>query len=84
MMRRREFITLLGGRGAARGARAAGGEEPSTASGTAVSRCSNPCVLGRQNYSISSSARTSSLGGISIPSALAVLRLITSSNLVGC
>jgi hypothetical protein len=35
-------------------------------------------------YSITSSARTSSPVGNSIPSALAVLRLITSSNLVGC
>jgi hypothetical protein len=35
-------------------------------------------------YSITSSARTSSVGGTSSPSALAVLRLITSSNLVGC
>ena len=35
-------------------------------------------------YSMTSSARASSVGGISRPSALAVLRLITSSNLVGC
>src|SRR5262249_21135245 len=35
-------------------------------------------------HSIPSSARASTLGGISRPSALAVLRLITSSNLVGC
>ena len=35
-------------------------------------------------YSITSSARASSVGGTSRPSALAVLRLITSSNLVGC
>jgi hypothetical protein len=35
-------------------------------------------------YSITSSARASSVGGISIPSARAVLRLTTSSNLVGC
>ena len=34
-------------------------------------------------YSITSSARASSVGGISKPSALAVLRLITNSNLVG-
>src|SRR5450759_2069024 len=34
--------------------------------------------------SITSSARASSVGGILIPSALAVLRLMTSSNLVGC
>src|SRR5215212_868749 len=35
-------------------------------------------------HSITSSARASSIGGISRPSALAVLRLITNSNLVGC
>jgi hypothetical protein len=35
-------------------------------------------------HSITSSARASSVGGISTPSALAVLRLITNSNLVGC
>ena len=35
-------------------------------------------------YSITSSARASSVGGISSPSALAVLRLMTRSNLVGC
>ena len=36
------------------------------------------------SHSITSSARASSVGGTSRPSALAVLRLITSSNLVGC
>ncbi len=35
-------------------------------------------------HSITSSARASSVGGTSMPSALAVLRLTTSSNLVGC
>src|SRR5207245_5966709 len=35
-------------------------------------------------YRITSSARTSSDGGIVIPSALAVLRLRTSSNFIGC
>ena len=35
-------------------------------------------------YSITSSARASSVGGTSRPSAFAVLRLITSSYLVGC
>jgi hypothetical protein len=34
-------------------------------------------------YSITSSARASSVGGTSMPSVLAVMRLITSSNLVG-
>src|SRR5262244_481154 len=38
----------------------------------------------RCNHSITSSARASSVGGISRPSALTVLRLITNSNLVGC
>src|SRR5262245_57580240 len=35
-------------------------------------------------HSITSSARASSVGGISRPSALAVVRLMTKSNLVGC
>jgi hypothetical protein len=35
-------------------------------------------------YSITSSARASSMGGTFMPSAFAVLRLITSSNLVDC
>src|SRR5262249_21826391 len=35
-------------------------------------------------HSITSSERASSVGGTSRPSAFAVLRLITSSNLVGC
>src|SRR5262249_27520953 len=38
----------------------------------------------KHNYSITSSAIASSLSGISRPSALAVLRLMMSSNLVGC
>src|ERR1035437_1028390 len=38
----------------------------------------------RAAYSITSSARASSIGGTARPIALAVLRLITSSNLVGC
>src|SRR5262249_6606218 len=37
-----------------------------------------------RGYSITSSARASNVGGISRPSALAVLRLITSSKWVGC
>src|SRR5439155_20592272 len=36
------------------------------------------------HHSITSSARASSIGGTSIPSALADLRLMTSVNLVGC
>src|SRR5262245_37391673 len=36
------------------------------------------------HHSITSSARTSSVGGIVRPSALAVIRLMTRSNLVGC
>src|SRR5262245_17819109 len=39
---------------------------------------------GWSHYWITSSARSSSDGGIVRPSALAVLRLMTSSNLVGC
>jgi hypothetical protein len=47
------------------------------------------CPKGANNgsqadYSITSSARASSVAGISTPSVLAVLRLITSSNFVGC
>src|SRR5947209_15697200 len=41
-------------------------------------------ACGWRTYSITSSARASSIGGTSRPSALAALRLITSSNLVGC
>ena len=37
-----------------------------------------------RTHSITSSARASSVGGTSRPSALAVLRLMTNSNLVGC
>ena len=37
-----------------------------------------------RRYSITSSARASSVGGTARPSALAVLRLTTSSNFVGC
>src|SRR5262245_51316858 len=40
--------------------------------------------LAPTHHSITSSARASSVGGTSRPSALAVLRLISSSNLVGC
>src|SRR5690348_3362574 len=39
---------------------------------------------GRGRYSMSRSAWRRTLGGIVTPSALAVLRLITSSNLAGC
>jgi hypothetical protein len=38
----------------------------------------------KADYSITSSARASSVGGISIPSAFATTRLMTRSNLVGC
>jgi hypothetical protein len=51
-------------------------------------RCNQGCPLwansGHQSYSITSSARAISAGGTVRPTALAVLRLITSSNLVGC
>ena len=55
--------------------------QPKTCTQAAVSRCSNMAC--RTTYSITSSARASSVGGTSRPSALAVLRLMTSSNLVG-
>src|ERR1700730_15808132 len=48
--------------------------------------CANNGLMHRSKerlYSITSSARARSVAGTSIPSALAVLRLITSSNLVG-
>src|SRR5262249_56756346 len=41
-------------------------------------------ALHRCDHSITSSARASSVGGTSRPSALAALRLIANSNLVGC
>jgi hypothetical protein len=41
-------------------------------------------MRGRQSYSITSSAATSSLSGTLRPSTLAVVRLMTRSNLVGC
>src|SRR5262249_14130212 len=47
--------------------------------GAAVSRCNN----GSQIYSMTSSARASSVSGTERPIAFAVLRLITSSYLVG-
>jgi hypothetical protein len=40
-------------------------------------------IAARRGYSITSSARASSVGGTSMPSALAVFRLMTSSYLVG-
>src|SRR6185295_2981639 len=47
-----------------------------------ASRCAN--TGNDKAYSITSSARPSSIGGTSRPIAFAALRLITSSNLVGC
>ena len=44
----------------------------------------DPCSAAKIHYSITSSARASSVGGISSPSALAVIMLMTRSNLVGC
>src|SRR5215475_15910360 len=43
-----------------------------------------PHFAPRHGWSITSSARASSVGGISSPSALAVLRLMTDANLVPC
>jgi hypothetical protein len=48
----------------------------------AVSRCSKR-TCAQCGYSITSSARASSVGGTSRPSALAILRLMTSTNLTG-
>ena len=53
-----------------------------------IEHCPLMALSGHSNlspfYSITSSARESSDGGMVRPSAFAVLRLITSSNLVGC
>jgi hypothetical protein len=48
--------------------------------------CHKPtyAVQQRKLYSITSSARASSVGGTSRPSAFATIRLTTRSNLVGC
>src|SRR5258708_35086989 len=47
--------------------------------------CPKSAIGGRnRSHSISSSARASNMGGTVKPSALAVLRLMTSSNMVGC
>src|SRR5258708_7810585 len=54
------------------------GERPSN--GSTSGKRDDPPPL----HSITSSARESSVGGPSRPSALAVFKLITSSNLVGC
>ena len=61
---------------------------------TDIVRAGRPCLKGANNrlmhrsnyqlYSITSSARASSEGGMVRPSAFAVLRLITSSNCVAC
>ena len=49
-----------------------------------LSRCNKLRADKSCGYSITSSARASTAAGTSRPSVLAVLRLITSSNLVGC
>ena len=54
------------------------------ASGHAAAAPPSSVMNSRRSHSITSSARASSVGGTSRPSALAVLRLMTSSNLVGC
>jgi hypothetical protein len=57
---------------------------------SALSRCpfrANSGLMQRSKndrYSITSSARADRVGGTSMPSAFAVLRLITNSNLVDC
>ena len=58
---------------------------PATAlPGSDLHRLIAPALPGAFLHSITSSARASSVFGIATPSALAVLRLTTSSNLVGC
>src|SRR6516165_3808843 len=57
---------------------------PKSGHGNSVPRCPLCAKSGHTtNYSITSSARASTEGGIVMPSVLAVLRLITSSYLVG-
>ena len=53
------------------------------ASGHAAAAPPSSVMNSRRSHSITSSARASSVGGTSRPSALAVLRLMTSSYLVG-
>ena len=53
------------------------------ASGHAAAAPPSSVMNSRRLHSITSSARASSVGGTSRPSALAVLRLMTSSYLVG-
>jgi hypothetical protein len=60
------------------GHRGANARSPKSATTRLMHRSKEP------RYSITSSARASSVGGSVRPSALAVLRLTTSSNLVGC
>src|SRR5436309_1597704 len=55
------------------------GDSPEHQLGTSMPQGGHP-----PHHSITSSARASSIGGISILRALAVLRLITRSNFVGC
>src|SRR5262249_898643 len=62
---------------------------PLATRGRSIQMCHNrPCADGAgfvsQTYSIASSARASRAGGMVRPIALAVVRLMTSSNLVGC
>src|SRR6516162_3386380 len=55
-----------------------------TTSGHAAGRAAEQRDELAPPHSITSSARASSVGGTSMPSALAVCRLITNSNLVAC
>jgi hypothetical protein len=64
-----------------------------TAARSAAQRSCEPCHVGAPfaladdlpaRQSITSSARASSVGGTSRPSTLAVVKLMTRSNLVGC